>query len=115
MNNESELLTAIQSKLSSSESELMAELFLAVGEDFAVPQEPVQGGLRVLQNYLDILRDKICRSDIRISLKQDFERSGPVLVSLLAADAYFAALRLPAQATLGALIVKLGIDRVCSD
>lgn len=84
------------------------------GEDYAVPPDRARQGMRFLFAYLDTLRARLCESEARALLKQDFERSGPALAAMLAADTYLTALGVPAQATVGALVLKLGVDRICA-
>ncbi len=109
-----EIRKAVEAKLVSDEDDLLAELADMVGEDFAIPRDRAREGMRVFFAYLNTLRERLCASDTRELLKKDFERSGPALAAMLAADAYLTSLGLPAQATVGALIVKLGTDRICS-
>ena len=98
-----------------SEGELLAELFASTGEDFAVPQDPVSGGRRTFFAYAETLRLRICRSEARLQLKADFEKSGPLLVAMMAMDEYLASHSPEVQVTVAALIFKLGIDRVCAE
>ena len=114
MSDAGEIKDAIEARLHVPAEDMLAELLEASGEDFAVPQDRVQAGLKVLYAYLGTIRTKLCDSETRALLKQDFEKSGPALAAMLAADAYLTALGVPAQATVGALVLKLGVDRLCS-
>lgn len=108
------ILEGMETRLGTPEDELLAALSDMTGEDHAVSQDRAREGMRILFAYLDTLRSRLCESDARVLLKQDFERSGPALAAMLAADAYLTALGVPAQATVGALVFKLGVDRICS-
>jgi len=110
-----ELSAQIIERLDEDTDNLFAALFETLGEDHALPQDPVEAGRRAFYAAFERLRGKICADPLMTQIRGDFNRSGPIVAALLAEDAYFSQHDVQSCVYLGALIVKLGVDRLCDD
>jgi hypothetical protein len=103
----------IMQEQTTDESELFAALFESLGESHAIGRDPVRGGEQSFYALLSKVQEKLCESPTVTVIRQDFNQSGPVVAALLLADQYVASLGHATTLYLGALIVKLGVDRLC--
>lgn len=113
MSDAEQLSARIMQEQSNDEAELFAALFETLGESHAIGRDPVRGGEESFYALLARIQTKLCDSATVTMIRQDFNQSGPVVAVLLLADQYIASLKYPTVMYLGALIVKLGIDRLC--
>ncbi|MBV8891953.1 MAG: hypothetical protein JO266_08300 [Acidobacteria bacterium] len=109
----SELTGLIQERIDRDVDTLFAGLFSTLDEDHALPQDPVEAGRRAFFAIFERLRNKVCDSATVSQIRQDFNRSGPVVAMLIATDSYLNQHQIESCAYLGALIIKLGVDRLC--
>ena len=108
-----ELGALIMREQTSDEDQLFAALFESLGESHAIGRDPVRGGEQSFYALLVRVQEKLCSSPTVTVIRQDFNSSGPVVAALLLADQYVASLGHATTLYLGALIVKLGVDRLC--
>ena len=113
MSDANELGASIMQEQARDESELFAALFESLGESHAIGRDPVRGGEESFYALIARIQGKLCDSVTVTMIRQDFNMSGPVVAALLLADQYFSKLGHATTLYLGALIVKLGVDRLC--
>lgn len=97
----------------SSEDELFVGLHSSLNEDHAIIQDAVEGGQRAFYALLATIQDKLCSSATIAQIRHDFNQSGPTVAMLILAEETLKTLNYDTKLYLGALILKLGIDRIC--